>query len=123
MAIFGTSKKGEKKEKRAAKKGAARSRTHAEGKAHEIIRAPWFSEKAILGTEQGVYVFAIPASATKADVAGAVKELYKVEPVKVRVANLPGRRVSKRSRAGKAVRARRRKAYVYLAAGDKIEFA
>jgi len=121
MAIFGTTKK----EKKAKAPSAARARAtkHADGTAHEIIRAPWFSEKAIISTEKGIYTFAIPASATKADVAGAIKELYNVQPKQVRIVNLPGRRVSMRRRAGKAVQARRRKAYVYLAAGDTIQFA
>jgi len=121
MAIFGTTKK----EKKAKVPSAAKARAvkHVEGKAHEIIRAPWFSEKAIIGTEKGVYTFAIPAGATKADVAGAIKELYNVAPKKVRIVNLPGRRVSMRRRAGKAVQARRRKAYVYLTTGDTIQFA
>ena len=122
MALFGTTKKKEGV-KHAAKKGAARAAKLPAGKAQEVIRAPWFSEKAILATEKGVYVFAIPASATKADVAGAIKELYNVSPRQIRIANLPGRRVSKRSHAGKAVQARRRKAYVYLAEGETIQFA
>ena len=121
MAIFGNTKK----EKTAKNPSTAKARavTHRDGKAHEIIRAPWFSEKAIISTEKGIYTFAIPESATKADVAGAIKELYNVEPKKIRIVNLPGRRVSMRRRAGKAVQARRRKAYVYLTPGDTIQFA
>ena len=121
MAIFGT----KKKEKVAKKQRVAHTRAaaHVHGKAHEIIKAPWFSEKAIIGTEKGVYVFAVPASATKPMIAAAIKEIYNVSPRKIRTVNMPGARVSLRKRAGVATRARRRKAYVYLNAGDTIALA
>ena len=120
MALIG--KKKEKNEK-AAHKTHARTRTHAAGVAHEIIRAPWFSEKALLVTDKGVYTFAVPAHVTKADIAGAIKEIYKVTPRKVRVANLPGKAKGLRTRRGEGFRAARHKAYVYLNKGDTIQFA
>ncbi len=101
----------------------ARVRTSANGIAHEIIRAPWFSEKALIVTERGVYTFAVPLRATKADIAGAIKEIYKVTPRKIRIAHLPGKSKSMRTRRGEGVRAARHKAYVYLNAGDTIQFA
>lgn len=94
-----------------------------DGKAHEILSAPWFSEKALLATEQGVYTFAVPTSANKHQIAKAVTEVYKVTPKKIRIVNLPAPRVSLRTRRGVALRARRRKAYVYLKKGDTIQFA
>ena len=117
MAIFGNKKSAAvKKEKR-----VSHARTgHIAGRAHDIIKAPWFSEKALLGTDKGVYVFAVPTDATKPMIAAAIKEIYKVAPRKVRIVNLPGARVSMRRRQGTATRARRRKAYVYLNAGDTI---
>ena len=90
---------------------------------HDILIAPWFSEKALIQTEKGVYTFAIPKGANKFEVAKAVKELYNVTPRKVTIANLPGARVSMRSRRGVGVRAARRKAYVYLKKGETIQFA
>lgn len=121
MAIFGTSKK----EKKASTKVVrnARAVKLPKGRANELILTPWFSEKALIGTDKGVYVFAISREATKPQVAAAIKELYNVAPRKITVANLPGKRVSMRSGRGKATRARRRKAYVYLKAGDTIQFA
>ena len=121
MALFGT----KKKEKVASTKRVShvRASAHLGGKTHEIITAPWFSEKALLGTDKGVYVFAVPASATKPMIAAAIKEIYKVSPRKVNIVNLPGARVSKRRSPGHAVRARRRKAYVYLNTGDTITLA
>lgn len=128
MSIFGT-KKANKKEKSAsrrseadAKKHVARAIASSNGIAHDIIRAPWFSEKALLATEKGVYTFAVPARATKADIAGAIKEIYKVEPCKIRIVNLPGKKKAMRTKRGVGTRVARRKAYVYLNKGDSIQF-
>jgi len=127
MALFGN-KKAVKKEKKvksekASRVSHARSAKLADGVAHDIIRAPWFSEKALINTEKGVYTFVVPARATKAQIAGAIKEIYKVTPRMIRTANLPGKHKAMRTRRGVGVRAARRKAYVYLNAGDTIQFA
>lgn len=124
MALFSSTKtKAEKKDKVAKKPGSARATKLASGRANDILLHPWFSEKALLQTEHGIYAFAVPQRATKAEVAGAVLEVYKVAPRKVRIVNLPGKSVSKRSTPGHAIRSRRRKAYVYLKQGDTIQFA
>jgi len=94
-----------------------------DGRLEGVLKAPWLSEKALIGTEQGVYVFAIPAHATKTDVIAAVELIYKVTPVKVNVVNLPAKKVSMRTRRGMGTRARRHKAYVYLKKGETIQFA
>ena len=111
------------KKEKAAHATHARVRTSSAGVAHEILRAPWFSEKALIVTEKGVYTFAVPVRATKADIAGAIKEIYKVTPKKIRIVNLPGKTKSMRTRRGEGTRAARHKAYVYLNAGDSIQFA
>ena len=122
MAIFGTSKKSEKKTT-----GKRVSRTRqaklSSGREHDLIRAPWLSEKALLQTERGVYVFEVPKEARKAEIAGAVKALYSVDPKKVHLVHLPGKRKNLRTRRGVGVRAARHKAYVYLNEGDTIQFA
>lgn len=120
MAIFSNKKDEVKKD---GKPVFAKARALSEGKAHDVIRAPWFSEKAFLSTEKGVYAFAVPREATKTDIAGAIAEIYKVKPKKVRIVNLPGKKVSMRTRRGVGTRAARRKAYVYLNKGDTIQFA
>lgn len=120
MAIFGTTKKG-KKEK-VAHTHRARTAKLSEGIAHEIIHAPWLSEKALIATEKGVYTFAVPLRATKAQIAGAIKEIYNVTPRKIHIVNLPGKPKAMRTKRGVGMRASRRKAYVYLNVGDTIQF-
>jgi len=125
MALFGDSKKSKAKKDKGEKvlKARARRVVLKDGMEHEVIRAPWFSEKALLATEKGVYAFQIPADATKAQVAGAIEQIFKVQPRKVRIVRLPAKRKSMRARRGEGVRTARHKAYVYLAKGDTIQFA
>lgn len=123
MAIFGGKKGGKEKETKAAAPRHARAAKLSPGEADRIIRAPWLSEKALIGTENGVYVFAVAADATSLAIAGAIKELYGVSPKAVRIANIPGKRKALRTRRGFGTRAARRKAYVRLNAGDTINLA
>ncbi|MEK7515690.1 MAG: 50S ribosomal protein L23, partial [Patescibacteria group bacterium] len=120
MALFGT-KKTEKKAPASPRLRGARQAKLAAGVAHDIIRAPWFSEKSLIITEKGVYTFDVPARATKAHIAGAIEEIYKVKPRKIRIANLPGKPKTLRTKRGTGYRAARRKAYVYLNKGDSIQ--
>lgn len=122
MAIFGDKKK-EKKAPASLKLRRARQAKLAAGVAHETIRAPWFSEKALIITEKGVYAFAVSPRATKAEIARAIKEIYNVEPRKVRIVNMPAKIKTLRTRRGIGTRAARSKAYVYLAAGDSIQLS
>lgn len=123
MALFGS-----KSEKKTAARGDKKAR-HARmakrphGAAHDLVRHPWFSEKALIVTEKGVYAFAVPPRATKALIAGAIQELYNVTPKAVRIVNMPGKKKNMRTRRGVGTRAARRKAYVYLNKGDTIQFA
>jgi large subunit ribosomal protein L23 len=84
-----------------------------------ILKRPRITEKASLKNEKGVYVFEIPQSSTKKDVEKAVKDLYKVVPVKVGVVNIPSKNVFVRGKRG--VKSGYKKAYVYLKKGEKIE--
>jgi large subunit ribosomal protein L23 len=123
MALFGDTKIKKTKKEKTVRAHRARTTTSDGGIAHEIIRAPWFSEKSLIITENGVYAFAVSPRATKAEIAGAIKEIYKVEPRKVRIVNLPAKRKTMRTKRGVGTRAARSKAYVYLNAGDTIQFA
>lgn len=123
MAIFGDKKKKENKVIETKPRHAMQA-VMPHGAAHDIIRAPWFSEKALLATaENRVYVFAVTPSATKQQIAGAIKEIYSVAPRMVRIVNLPAKKKALRSRRGFGLRGARTKAYVYLNAGDSIQLA
>jgi len=118
MALFSSDKK---KDSKAAP--VRRGMLHPEdGRIANVLKNPWFSEKALIGTENGVYVFEVPPAVTKHDVMNAIAKIYKVTPVKVNMVNLPAKKVSMRTRRGTASRARRHKAYVYLKKGDTIAF-
>ncbi|MFA5942391.1 MAG: 50S ribosomal protein L23 [Candidatus Paceibacterota bacterium] len=124
MALFGDKKKEVKaKKEKTVRVHRARVTKLSDGVAHDIVRAPWFSEKALIMTGKGVYTFMVPKRATKAEIASAIKEIYKVEPRTVRVVNLPGKRKAMRTKRGVGQRPARRKAYVYLNTGDTIQFS
>jgi large subunit ribosomal protein L23 len=94
-----------------------------DGRLAYVLKSPWFSEKALIGTEKGVYVFQVPESATKPDIKAAVEKFYGVTPRQVRIVNLPAKVKSLRTRRGTGTRSRRHKAYVYLKKGDTITLA
>jgi len=123
MALFSTDSKKTKAPKAKSMTMKDKALSYDDGRLSNVLKAPWFSEKAFLGMEQGCYVFQVPADATKPEVAAAIEKFYKVTPKKVRMANLPGKSVSLRTRRGQGVRARRHKAYVYLKKGDTIALA
>lgn len=88
-----------------------------------ILKSPRVTEKAALQAEGGVYVFEVNKDATKADVAQAVSEVYKVNPVAVNIAKTPPKKVVRRKANGlkSGFKPGQKKAYVYLKKGDTIE--
>ena len=59
-----------------------------------ILRAPRITEKAALGADKShVYVFEVTKNATKKSISASVRDAYKVNPVKVRVAAIPSKQV------------------------------
>lgn len=119
MALFSNDTKKTKKVATRAKQPVA---ANDDGRLANVLTSPWLSEKALISSASGVYVFRIPADATKLEVAAAVEKVYNVTPRKVNVTHLPAKTVSLRSRRGVGTKARRHKAYVYLAKGDTIQF-
>jgi large subunit ribosomal protein L23 len=120
MALFGNNKKTAKKA------GVARSAGEVKdlsGRLETVISSPWLSEKALIGTEKGVYVFKVPTSATKTQIKSAIEKIYKVVPRKVNIVNVPGKKKNLRAKRGVGTRSARAKAYVYLKAGETITFA
>lgn len=122
MALFGTKKTKNVSAKKVST-STLRDVKDVAGKLSNVLIAPWLSEKALIATEKGVYTFHVPVTATKHDVALAVKKMYSVTPRKVTMVNLPGKKVSMRTKRGFGMRSDRRKAYVFLKKGDTIQFA
>jgi large subunit ribosomal protein L23 len=86
-----------------------------------IIKKPRITEKSGIQAEAlGVYTFEVTDNANKKNIAKAVKELYKVTPVKINITNLPAKKVFSRGKVGR--KSGVKKAIVYLKKGDKIEF-
>lgn len=126
MAIFGNKTKkavAKKTEKKAVSVKPAGGKMLSNTKLENVIKAPWLSEKALIGTEKGVYVFAVPREATKTQIKAAIERLYKVVPTKVNIVNLPGKTKAMRTKRGLGKRPARHKAYVFLKKGETITFA
>lgn len=87
----------------------------------DVIKRPRITERAALSAEKNQYIFEVSASSTKASIAKAVTELYKVVPVSVNVSRTPAKKVVVRGRIG--TKQGIKKAYVTLKKGDKIELA
>lgn len=88
-----------------------------------VIIKPRVTEKAVQKGEQNVYTFVVSPKANKYDVRDAVKELFKVTPVKVNIVNKSARQYLSRSKGRTVSESGMKKAYVYLKAGDSIEIA
>lgn len=87
----------------------------------DVIKRPRITEKAAHAAEKSQYVFEVTTQATKASVKAAVKELYKVTPIRVNIAKTPAKQVTVRGKKGTKTGVV--KAYVTLKKGDKIELA
>ena len=101
MALFGSKKNKENKE----------GENGSENSVQSLEIRPRFTEKAMLSSDSSVYTFVVPKNATKESVRSRVISQYGKTPLKIRISILP----SKMRRRGK-------KAFVYLAKGEKIEF-
>lgn len=87
--------------------------------AHVLIR-PRITEKASYIAHEGKYTFNVASSTTKNEIKKAVKEIYGVAPVAVRLMSFPAKQVFIRGKWG--VRGGGKKAIVQLKKGDTIEF-
>ena len=89
-------------------------------KPNNVLLRPRITEKAaILADKNNVYVFEVMEKATKGSVAASIKAAYKVTPVKVRVANIPDKKVFVRGKRG--VKSGGKKTKKKKKKGDKIE--
>ena len=85
-----------------------------------VLVRPHITEKAASESVHNAYAFEIASWATKDQVKKAVELIYKVTPIKVNVAYLPAKKVVVRGKKG--TKSGKKKAYVFLKKGDKIEF-
>ena len=86
-----------------------------------ILKSPRITEKGAYLSEKGVYVFNVAQEANKKEIMDAVREIFKVTPVKVRVVAVPSKQVMTRGTNRSGRTAGGKKAYVYLKKGDTIE--
>lgn len=89
------------------------------GKIEGVLLKPRITEKASENSENNVYVFDIAPRANKIQVKEAVKNMYKVDAVRVNIVKVPSKSVISRGRRG--VKVGGKKAMVFLKKGEKIE--
>ncbi len=91
-------------------------------KSLSVLISPRMTEKAVLSQEKkGVYVFNVLPDATKSQIIGSVKAVYKVTPIRVNTSRVASKTKFFRGRLG--TKSGGKKAYVYLKKGDKIDVA
>lgn len=85
----------------------------------DILKAPHITEKATDLTKENQYVFKVFPNANKTEIKKEIEELYKVNVLKVNIANFP----SKTRRLGKIKGQKKgyKKIIVKIKAGQKIE--
>jgi large subunit ribosomal protein L23 len=89
-----------------------------------IIQRPVITEKSTgLKEAANRYVFRVDVKANKTQIRRAVEQMFNVKVKDVRTAVLPGKRTVVMNRRGRfeGYRSSWKKAYVTLAAGDKID--
>lgn len=128
MAILGTKKnikekadKTKSKEVVVAEKLNKESAMSADFSNSSTILKPRITEKSGEASQKlNAYTFEIKSSASKNEVSRAIKEFYKVVPLKINIINLPRKRIFSRGKKGWSGGVK--KAVVYLKKDDKIEF-
>ena len=87
----------------------------------DIIKKPLITEKATTATEKANrYGFYVDRKANKNQIKQAVESLYDVKVLNVKTSILPGK--VKRAGKGLSKTAQKKKAFVQLEEGQKIEF-
>ena len=83
-----------------------------------LVKSPIVTEKNTLHQAAGVYVFEVDKTASKTDIKKAIEVGFKVKVVGVRTSNARGR--GKQTKMGMTKAPHWKKAFVKLAAGEKI---
>jgi large subunit ribosomal protein L23 len=122
MGLFGK-KAAPEAETAAPARAAKKPVTPSYHDANAVIVRPRITEKAALLLERNVYTFEVRKGTTKYEVRDAIKALYKVTPVSVRIVNQEPRHYKSVTRGRSMMDNGLRKAYVYLKKGDSINLA
>lgn len=85
---------------------------------HRIIKNPRITEKAVKASANSTYTFNVENSATKTEIMKAVKEIYKVNPIKVGIVYIKPKKVVRKGIKG--VKKGGKKAVVTLKKGETI---
>lgn len=85
-----------------------------------IIIRPHITEKTGTMSQMGVYTFQVNRDANKQTIAKAVKELYKVTPVKISIIKVAAKSIFVRGKKGSVPGMK--KAMITVKKGDKIDF-
>lgn len=83
-----------------------------------VIKNPRITEKATQLAEANVYTFEVHQKANKKEITNAIKNIYGLTPVDIRVVNIRSVKTMKRNIAGRTKAMR--KAYVTLKKGDTL---
>lgn len=86
---------------------------------YSVIKSPVITEKSTLKSAEGKVVFWVDTDANKNDVKEAVQKIFNVTVLDVNTQRVPGKVKRMGKFAGR--RSTRKKAYVSLKEGDKIE--
>jgi large subunit ribosomal protein L23 len=86
----------------------------------DVILEPIVSEKSYQLLETGVYTFRVHPTASKPEIADAVRSIFSVKVVKVNTMNRKGKRVRDRKTGKFGSKPDTKRALVTLAAGESI---
>ena len=84
-----------------------------------VLLKPRVTEKASFLQQGNVYTFEVAINATKSEVLKAVKDIYKVTPVRINIVKNPAKKIFFKGKRG--VISGVKKAYVSLKKGDTIK--
>ena len=87
--------------------------------AHEVVKAPVLSEKAVMEIENGKYSFYVAPKANRTQIKEAIEDVFDVNVVKINLINVKGKVKSLGRYSGK--RPARKKAIVTLLDGQRIQ--
>ena len=91
--------------------------------ARDIIIAPVITEKSMAGTASQQYTFEVHSSASKTQIKTAIREIFKVDVIKINTVNVGGKtkNFARRGVRTSGKQSDWKKAIITLAAGQKIE--